>query len=83
MAMNDVFFDKYQSGDSQAIVYADSNERRSMWMRFLGFECDSYRQACNTSPQMRAVLVNVSRWDCRFERITMKKILKHLGLPTM
>jgi hypothetical protein len=43
MAMNDVFFDTHQSEDSQAIVYADSNERRYMWMRFLGFECDSYR----------------------------------------
>jgi hypothetical protein len=43
------------SEDSQAIVYADSDEHRSMWMRFLGFENESYRQAYNISPQMRVV----------------------------
>jgi hypothetical protein len=28
-------------------------------------------------------LVKVTRWDCRFQHITMKSILHHLELPTM
>jgi hypothetical protein len=44
-----------QSEDSEGISNVDPNERRSVWMRFLGLESDSYRQAYNIAPQMRKV----------------------------
>jgi hypothetical protein len=51
MAMKDIFFDKKISlrTRKQIVYYADSNDRCSSGIRFLGFERDSYRQAYNIS----------------------------------
>jgi hypothetical protein len=65
--MKDVFFDKKISVKSQAIVYADSNELRSMEYDSWAFKATHIAKFATFHHECVQWLVTVSRWDCRCE----------------
>jgi hypothetical protein len=84
MSMKDIFFNKKIDLKTRKQLYLQIPLNIVLW------GCDSSALKSSHIAKLTAFhhkcarwLVNVTRWDCRFQHITMKSILHDLELPTM
>jgi hypothetical protein len=84
VSMKDIFFDRKIDLKTRKQLYLQIPLNIVLW------GCDSSALKQSHLDKLTAFhhkgarwLVKVTRWDCRFQHITMKSILHHLELPTM
>jgi hypothetical protein len=87
MSMKDIFFNKKIDLKTRKQLYLQIPLNIVLW----GCDSSALKKSHSTSsPHFTAFhhkcarwLVNFTRWDCRFQHITMKSILHDLEIPTM